>query len=128
MNAKPKNCKHCGGENHPSFRCFHNPKAWKKIGQGKTSIKWLQTRRQWFREHKADSYNCFYCGRFLLRNEVELDHYESRSRRPDLRFELSNLVPACHKHNTDKGSRSGDEYIEILKIKEGRYEENQDII
>lgn len=62
--------------------------------------------------HPQESYNCHYCGRFLLRNEVELDHFESRSRRPDLRYELTNLVPSCHRCNAEKGSLSGEQYLE----------------
>jgi 5-methylcytosine-specific restriction endonuclease McrA len=112
MVSKP--CKHCGGENHLSFRCFHSPPNWKKK-QGKTSIQWLQTRRQWFREHKADSYNCYYCGRFLLRNEVELDHYHPRSGNPELRYDLDNLRISCHPCNFDKGSIDGDLYIKKIK-------------
>jgi len=74
----------------------------------------------WFEqnpENDEGGYNCRYCGVFLFRNQVELDHYLSRSRRPDLKYTFSNLVPSCHNCNTDKGSRSGDEY---LKNKESK--------
>ena len=106
---KSKTCKHCEGENHLSIQCFKRPK--RVIKAGRVANRWQATRRQWFKVNHSENYYCHYCGRFLLKNEVELDHYLSRSRRPDLRFELSNLVPACHTCNTGKGSMSGDEFL-----------------
>lgn len=107
--VKSKTCKHCESENHLSIQCFKRPK--RVIKAGRVANRWQTTRRQWFKANQRESYSCHYCGRFLLKNEVELDHYLSRSRRPDLRFELSNLVPSCHRCNQEKGSMSGDEYL-----------------
>lgn len=51
----------------------------------------------------------------MTRTQLTLDHKLSRSRHPELRFVLSNLVPCCMSCNTDKGSRSSEEYLEIIR-------------
>lgn len=80
---------------------------------GKQGQKWLRTRAQWIKEN-PEPYFCYYCKEQLMLNELELDH--SRSRRPDLRFEMTNLVPSCHRCNTAKGSRSADEYLKEINL------------
>lgn len=72
---------------------------------GKVGKKWLATRRQWFKLNPKTYYECNYCGRWLEPNETTLDHVKSRSRHPELRFNLDNLVPACYSCNYKKGSR-----------------------
>jgi len=71
---------------------------------GKYGRKWLNTRRLWFKENPANFYVCYYCGKVMPQNETTLDHKKSRSRHPELRFELSNLVPSCYWCNYKKGS------------------------
>jgi len=44
------------------------------------------------------------CHKWVHIDDMELDHIISRSRRPDLRYVLSNLAPSCHDCNTEKGS------------------------
>jgi 5-methylcytosine-specific restriction endonuclease McrA len=61
-------------------------------------------------DNKQEAYNCFYCGKFLWPAEVTLDHYHSRSRHPELRYELSNLRPCCWNCNGEKGSTDGDDF------------------
>lgn len=44
-------------------------------------------------------------------SETTLDHVKSRSSRPDLRYEFSNLKPCCFTCNTLKGSKSVENYL-----------------
>ena len=109
-----KKCKYCKLDGHSATFCYARPKnrvlAKKQVKQiGKHGAKWLRTRAQWFTENKAESYTCFYCGERLTPKETTLDHYMSRSRRPELRYDMSNLVPCCYRCNKKKGSRNGDE-------------------
>lgn len=87
----------------------------KKVG--KVTRKWLETRDKWLEQNKAPYYFCYYCNKMMTRTELTLDHYESRGRRPDLRFSLKNLVPCCAPCNAEKGSLSGDEYLEKIRSK-----------
>jgi len=73
--------------------------------QGKITKKWLTTRKQWFKLHNEPYYTCNYCHKWLTKNETTLDHVKSRSRHPELRFDLDNLVPCCYKCNYEKGSK-----------------------
>lgn len=90
---------------------------------GKVTTKWLRHRATWFDNHPPDDrgfYYCFYCKAIgvnegLTRREATLDHWISRGRDPSRRYDDSNLVVACYFHNKDKGSRSGDEYIDIIR-------------
>src|SRR5947209_7901422 len=108
-----KPCIHCNQTDHYPWQCFKNPDRKKqmqrKIRRGKQNLKWFKIRRLWHKENRRESYNCYYCGKFLLPDEVELDHFISRSRAPHLRYDLNNLVVSCHDCNTLKGSLSGDE-------------------
>lgn len=86
---------------------------------GKYGQKWLYTRRLWIAHNPPNHsgyYQCHYCTTLIPRAEMTLDHKESRSRRPDLRYELSNLVPCCAADNERKGSRSHDEYTHSCSI------------
>jgi 5-methylcytosine-specific restriction endonuclease McrA len=51
------------------------------------------------------TWHCYLCGRPLTIETLTLDHVKSRSRHPELRYELSNLRPACWACNTAKSSR-----------------------
>lgn len=106
---KPKPCRWCQSEKHLSWRCYQNPKraeqTAKKLSNGKVARRWYKTRRQWFKENPAEGYTCYLCGVYVPKNEVTLDHIIPRSRRPDLRYELTNLAPACWTCNSQKGSK-----------------------
>lgn len=80
-----------------------------KVKNSKLSKLWLATRRAWFKANEADLYICYLCGKWMLKNETTLDHIQSRSRHPELRFELSNLDTLCYPCNQRKGSLSLDE-------------------
>lgn len=130
----PSPCKICGAIGHSATFCFwrkkkptaYNKKRLKKVG--KVTSKWLKFRADYFASHPPDErgfYYCYYCKAIdvnegLTRREATLDHWISRSRNPALRFDESNIVIACYRHNKDKGSRSGDEYIKLLKNKHKR--------
>jgi len=72
---------------------------------GKVGKQWMQTRREWIRQNKDTEYKCYLCGRRLDETTLTLDHVKSRSRHPELRYELSNLRPCCAQCNENKGSR-----------------------
>lgn len=103
---KKQNCKYCAKAGHTTVTCYEKPKA--KIEKGKHEKQWIITRRTWFRKNPAEHYNCFYCGKWLFPNQVTLDHKLARSRHPELRYRLDNLVPSCYKCNNDKGSKDYD--------------------
>jgi 5-methylcytosine-specific restriction endonuclease McrA len=116
----PKGCKYCGRAGHFEFACHAKPRKPLQAKQpmktgGKHLKKWIQTRNQWLEQNKAEYYVCFYCPRVMTRSQLTLDHMESRSRHPELRYVLSNLVPCCNPCNQAKGSLSADEYIQKLK-------------
>jgi len=124
----PKPCKICGVIGHSATFCrFRRNKPIARRTRiksiGKVTTKWLRYRAEWFETHPPDErgfYYCYYCKAIgvtegLTRREATLDHWHSRTRKPGLRFEDSNIVVACYRHNKDKGSRSGDEYLEIIK-------------
>lgn len=76
---------------------------------GKVGKEWLKVRKQWVKLNPPNHEGYYVCaigGDWVLAEYLELDHIIARSRRPDLRFELSNLQPSCSKHNSEKGSKS----------------------
>ena len=120
----PKTCKYCGEENprHWPFQCFKNPKRKKysinKIG--KVAKQMQSVREVWFRENppNGEYYYCYlgisnYCPNRLLPIETFLDHVKPRSRFPELRYDLLNLMPICYWCNTLKGSKSLEEALKL---------------
>jgi len=65
------------------------------------------------------TWQCTYCPRTLgVVQDLDhgiylltLDHIKSRSRHPELRYDLDNLTPACYRCNSEKGSRDLEEFI-----------------
>ncbi len=106
MKKKP-HCSWCDSEDHTVFYCPIKPK--KPINsKGPYYEKMRIVRRKWYKNNPPDHsgfWYCYLCGKAITKEEVELDHVLSRSRHPELRFEISNLKPACHTCNFDKGSR-----------------------
>lgn len=100
-------CSYCDSEEHTVFYCPRKPKSGLSTF-GPYAQKMAKVRREWFVENKPDHsgyYYCGLCGKALLRNEVELDHKLSRSRHPDLRYDITNLRSTCHDCNFSKGSK-----------------------
>lgn len=115
-----KPCSYCGQPRHNSLNCYIKPKnrvlPKKKMRRiGKHGREWLKTRAEWFEAHPAEYYFCYIDGERLTKNETTLDHIQSRSRHPELRYDLNNLAPCCFKHNKEKGSMSLDEYLNKLE-------------
>jgi 5-methylcytosine-specific restriction endonuclease McrA len=74
---------------------------------GKVGKEWLKVRRAWLKANPPNHqgyYVCAICGRWVHESEVEVDHILARTRRPDLRFDHTNLQPAHSRCNTKKGS------------------------
>lgn len=114
-------CQNCG-RTFPKYstlqkfcgRCINKKlkptKPMKKIG--KITKKWIETRKEWILQNPPDSsghWTCYldispYCLKIMSENELTLDHVKSRSRYPELRFDLDNLKPACAPCNGLKGS------------------------
>lgn len=129
-----RKCKHCRKDGHTAFNCPQRPR---KTLQTKTRLKsgrytaaYRRLREEFFEYHEKDVYYCFYCKHIGLDNPMprkttQVEHFYSKARRPDLRFEMSNLVPSCSYHNKDKGSMNGPEYLQKLDKQmediDGRY-------
>lgn len=102
--------------------CFSKPRKPLKSKRsainriGPVAAKWMETKNEWFQKNPAAVYICNYCGKEMTKEETTLDHKLSRSRRPDLRFDLDNLVPCCWNDNYKKGSLSSEEYLEKLNV------------
>lgn len=111
---KPSPCKHCGSDQHTSLMCFSKPrtafkskrKAMNRVG--KVQAKWMEVRGQWIQQNPPDElgyWQCYICTKWMKIDQLTLDHRKSRSRHPELRYELSNLSPCCASCNVRKGSR-----------------------
>lgn len=116
MKASSKACRNCGVVGHTAFACYGKVRNKWKRGKflrrvGPVGRQWIATRKEWISKNLPDSgtWDCTYCGKPLHLNELTLDHKKSRSRHPELRFELSNLTPACWDCNTLKGSKDLEE-------------------
>lgn len=121
-----KACTYCASTEHTSFYCYKKPRTplarstkvlkRTRVKQvGKYTKRWLDTRAEWISQNPGP-WICHYGGCKLELGAMELDHKEPRSRRPDLRYVLDNLVPSCHFHNSEKRSLSHDEYRHICHI------------
>ena len=117
-------CRYCLKTGHTAFYCPSRPRkplqAKKPMRKrGKHFKQWMDTRDKWLEQNKAPYYFCYICDKMMTRTELTLDHIESRSRRPELRYVLKNLRPCCAKCNTEKGSLGLEEYLAKLKAKGG---------
>ena len=119
-----KPCAVCGANSISGYCFVHKPRKPMRTSylhrSGRIAKQWRSAKELWFKKHPQGIFHCYYCKCLLKRGEVTLDHFLSRSRRPELRNELSNLVPCCSLCNVRKGSRSGDEYLEILREEASR--------
>ena len=116
---RPSKCKYCGSDQHTSLQCFDKPrlpiKSHKALNwRGPVTAKWLEVRNQWLQDNPPP-WHCFYCGELLTINTLTVDHKNSRSRRPDQRFDNTNLVASCAFDNKNKGSKSAEEYLKQLR-------------
>lgn len=117
LSVLPKPCKFCGALGHIAFTCRKKPKKPLKVAKklkprGKYGQQWIVTRETWFKKNPAEFYICYLCGKRMTPAETTLDHVKSRSRHPELRFNLENLRPACWSCQEVKGSKDLDELPE----------------
>lgn len=118
-----KECRYCRGLDHTQFYCRLKPRAAIKAKRnprkiGKYGKQWLITRAAWFERNPAEHYECYlkispYCLGVMTQKETTLDHIESRTRHPELRFTLDNLAPSCAPCNELKGSKSLEQVKEL---------------
>jgi 5-methylcytosine-specific restriction endonuclease McrA len=73
--------------------------------KGKHALLWQKTRQESFDLHPQSFYICYICKSPLTKEQTTLDHIQSRSRHPELRYVLDNLAPCCWPCNEKKGSR-----------------------
>ena len=52
----------------------------------------------------AHAEHCAFCDDFGGKSEIE--HFYSKTKQPELAYSWTNLFPACHDCNADKGARS----------------------
>lgn len=96
--------------------------------------RWAKTRKRWIREnpppHGGNYWYCVVGGRALTNDPelmaygvlmLTLDHDISRSRDPSMRHDTENLNPMCMYHNTEKGSKSLEEYLATNPSKQCRF-------
>lgn len=117
----PVRCKHCESVQHTQFYCRLKPrKAIKRTRLkrvGKVTNKWIATRKVWVKNNPPDAngnWHCYLqiapdCHITVNAETLNVDHIKSRVRRPDLRFDQSNLNAACSPCNKLKGSRDLEE-------------------
>jgi hypothetical protein len=132
-----KPCKVCSSVAHTAFRCPRKPRVAMKSNKGFRPGKRLRPvgkigkalhdqRIQFLAEHEPP-YMCIYClvigiENFLVPEDVNVEHGESKARHPDKRFTKKNLYISCGYHNQDKSSMDIDEYIALLLERKREYE------
>lgn len=86
-------CKICGGPHYATF-CFRNRKPIKKLG--KRSLDYSKWRNEvaypYLYEKQAGI-----CADCQTRAGIDLHHIKTRGSRPDLKYNLDNLVLLCRK-------------------------------
>lgn len=135
-------CKHCHKEGHTAFNCPFKSRAQIKSKKplrakkrlspvGPLALHYRKLRASFFEHHNQDTYYCYYCKYIGLdmpmgRRATQVEHFLTKARHPELRYEMSNLVPSCAFHNQDKGGLDGPEYLEKLdKQKENIWQETE---
>ena len=119
-------CKLCKSPYHYKTFCNLKPKKTPQRSQkplkrtpikktGKHASLWQKARTRWLKANKKEWYVCYLCKTMVSHRAMQLDHVESRTRRPDLRYELSNLKPVHSICNRQKGSLSVEEYRELQR-------------
>lgn len=129
---KPKPCSECGSIWHSAM--YHKPRkpiaVRKPLARSKKPIRYesqknrtkrLATREAWFEANPPDKDGFWYCyiskhplcPKRLTKETVQLEHNLSKVRRKDLRFDITNIFPACKYDNKAKGSLSAKEYMAL---------------
>lgn len=103
-----------------SDHCFlHKPKKPMRKEAVKTKEKRLAVTQEWLELNPADEEGTWTCYLQIAINcrlrmnigTLNIEHDHSKARRPDLKYNVKKLKPACSPCNELKGSLSGDEVI-----------------
>lgn len=86
----------------------------------KTRTKRKQTEQDWHKANPPDKNGYWYCyiskhpqcPKRLTIETLVLEHDQSKARRKDLQFDITNIHPACAFDNKAKGSLSAKEYMQ----------------
>ena len=97
--------------------CFNKPRRPLKPSSDKTLHKKQETDRAWYAANPPDEKGLWYCylnitpecPAKLTRSTITLEHVRSKVRAPELKFDITNLKPACSFCNALKGSKDLDE-------------------
>lgn len=120
---KRKPCAECQSLYHS--KGYHKPRTALRTARkpmkresDKTKSKRQATALQWDKLNPPDEngeWTCYLqispdCPIKLTKQTLVREHYYSKTRRPDLKYEVSNIRPACDPCNSVKLSRNGDEF------------------
>lgn len=110
-----KPCELCGSIFHYPYQCRLNPKTRKFIRHEapKTRQKRVQTAKAWHEANPPDEYGYWDCylkispGCYVRVNLQTLnrEHVKPKTRHPELKYEVTNIKPACPPCNALKESR-----------------------
>src|SRR3990167_1544243 len=114
---KQNKCKYCDSTLHYSIQCFLKPRRPLKPISDKTLSKKQECDRAWYAANPPDSKGLWYCYLNitpecpikLTRSTITLEHVRSKVRALELKYDITNLKPACSPCNKLKGSRDVDE-------------------
>lgn len=122
----PKNkCKTCGSNYHTSLMCPHKKRRPLRKESEKTTAKRTATSREWFRLNPPDPKGLWYCylrispqcPYKLTRSTITLEHVKSKARHPELKYDVTNLKPACEYCNKLKGSLDVEELSQLGSVR-----------
>lgn len=113
---KTKPCALCGSiwhskGHHKPKKGFKPPTKRLRPESKKTRLKRLTTRQEWFELNPGPTWNCYLrivpnCLRVVTIETLNIEHPDSKTRRPDLKYDAKKLKPACGPCNEFKGSLS----------------------
>lgn len=114
-------CKHCGSSLHTSLMCFFKPRKAIKHEAIKSYEKRKTVALEWYADNPPNSsgqWECYLqisssCPIFVTRETITLEHVKSKARYPGLRYDKTNLKPACQYCNKIKGSRDIEDLIKL---------------
>lgn len=117
MAFRPKPCKNCQSPWHTAS--YHNRRKPLRREAVKTQVERWETTAAWFEANPPDKDGLWYCyiskhpscPGWLNADTLNLEHDQSKARRPDLIHDITNIYPACEFDNKAKGSLSAEEYM-----------------
>lgn len=119
---KTPKCKNCGREGHYAIRCMFTTNAPIRPISEKTYSRKQRTDRLWYELNPPDekgTWTCYLqisrdCPITLTRSTITLEHVKSKARHPELKFDVTNIKPACSPCNKLKGSLNWDD--ELMRL------------